>query len=193
MAAIDKTYIKTYEQYLRVVAWCNTQEVFDYGKIKINISDYIYPYVESDFDGVTERVLWNTPTYIDVYLAKNCNIDFIQDRLHEQYDYERLLKIEVSNINPKTNHHYKIEGHIPNKICGCIEIIDHEYYYEDEFKEWLTYNDPHYTSSSCCMLDCDKRKLVRMINHWDLKKDTEFIIYDIKKNKEWKIKVKLNH
>lgn len=30
-------------------------------------------------------VLWNTPTYVDIWLIRNCPFDFIQNRLKEQY------------------------------------------------------------------------------------------------------------
>lgn len=38
-----------------------------------------------DPENYFEIVLWNTPTYIDVFLIRNCPFDFIQERLREQY------------------------------------------------------------------------------------------------------------
>ena len=32
-----------------------------------------------------EIVLWNTPTYVDIWLIRNCPFEYVQDRLKEQY------------------------------------------------------------------------------------------------------------
>lgn len=97
MAVIDKTYIKTYNQYKEVCNWCKDVVVtFDINKnIKFKPSDFIYEYTEDDFKNLPENgelVLWNTPCYMDKWLIRNCPIDFIQNRLKEQYgdDYDDI-------------------------------------------------------------------------------------------------------
>ena len=109
MAAIDKTYIKTYNQYKEVCDWCKDIVVtFDINKnIKFKPSDFIYKYTEDDFKNLPENgelVLWNTPSYMDKWLIRNCPIDFIQKRLKEQYgdDYD-----DIKNGNCET---YKRNG-----------------------------------------------------------------------------------
>lgn len=92
MAGIDKTYIKTYNQYKEVCDWCkNIVVTFDDTFVK-NVSfkpfDFIRKYTEDDFNKLPENgelVLWNTPHYMDKWLIRNCPIDFIQKRLKEQY------------------------------------------------------------------------------------------------------------
>lgn len=97
MAVIDKTYIKTYNQYKEVCDWCKDVVVtFDINKnIKFKPSEFIYEYTEDDFKNLPENaelVLWNTPSYMDKWLIRNCPIDFIQKRLKEQYgdDYDDI-------------------------------------------------------------------------------------------------------
>lgn len=99
MAAIDKTYVKTYNQYKEVYDWCKDIVVtFDDTFVK-NVSfkpfDFISEYTEDNFNQLPENgelVLWNTPYYIDNWLIRNCPIDFIQKRLKEQYgeDYDNI-------------------------------------------------------------------------------------------------------
>ena len=97
MAGIDKTYIKTYNQYKEVCDWCKDIVVTFNNTIVKNVSfkpfDFIYKYTEDDFNRLPENgelVLWNTPWYMDKWLIKNCPINFIQSRLKEQYgsDYD---------------------------------------------------------------------------------------------------------
>ncbi len=95
MAAIDKTYIKTYNQYKEVYDWCKDIVVTFNSKISFKPSDFIWEYTEDDFNQLPENgelVLWNTPYYMDRWLIRNCPIDFIQKRLKEQYgnDYEDI-------------------------------------------------------------------------------------------------------
>jgi hypothetical protein len=97
MAAIDKTYIKTYNQYKKVCDWCkDIVVIFDINKkISFKPSDFINEYTEDDFNKLPkngELVLWNTPFYMDKWLIRNCPINFIQKRLKEQYgdDYDDI-------------------------------------------------------------------------------------------------------
>ena len=95
MAAIDKTYIKTYNQYKEVYDWCKDIVVTFKNKISFKPSDFICEYTEDDFNQLPENseiVLWNTPYYMDKWLIRNCPIDFIQKRLKEQYgnDYDDI-------------------------------------------------------------------------------------------------------
>lgn len=99
MAGIDKTYISSYEDYRKVINWCKDKSFkLKNGKI-IKPSDFIYypditreewnewkeEYNKKYPNYKFELVLWNTPTYLDVWLIRNCPIDFIQERLKEQY------------------------------------------------------------------------------------------------------------
>lgn len=95
MAAIDKTYIKTYNQYKEVYDWCKDIIVTFNDKISFKPFDFICKYTEDDFNQLPENgelVLWNTPYYMDRWLIRNCPIDFIQKRLKEQYgnDYDDI-------------------------------------------------------------------------------------------------------
>ena len=83
MAAIDKTYVTSKEQYYEVKEWakgriitkkreliprtlCSRQLVTKISNIYLN--DYILDYTEEEIDSVFsqggELVLWNTPTFV---------------------------------------------------------------------------------------------------------------------------------
>ncbi len=87
MAAIDKTYLKTWEQYQQLKDWCTSigTTVDDYGN-KIRPLNFLWGYWKpEDFEKGREIPVWNTPEYFDVWLIRNCPLDFIQDTLKEQY------------------------------------------------------------------------------------------------------------
>ena len=88
MAAIDKTYLDSWEQYQQLKDWCSSigTTMDDYGN-KIRPIDFLWNYWKpEDFKKGHGVPVWNTPEYFDVWLIRNCPLDFIQDNLKEQYD-----------------------------------------------------------------------------------------------------------
>lgn len=109
MAGIDKTWFRTWDQYKEVHDWAESvgRVTDEYGNTfrpldfmyDWTVESYHKAYIEqikyfkkksdvSDPEKYIEFILWNTPTYFDVWLIRNCPIDFIQDRLREQYEGE---------------------------------------------------------------------------------------------------------
>ena len=91
MAAIDKTYLKTWNEYTTLYLWCkDAGEVTDDWGNKFRPLDYLRDYsyaewMEYSKNETEEVVVWNTPKYLDIYLIRYCPLDFIQARLKEQY------------------------------------------------------------------------------------------------------------
>ena len=84
-------------------------------------------------------VLWNTPTWLDIWLIRNCPIEFIQDRLKYQYgeEYEQIKNGTSAYDTYKRNglgknFHYKVIRKPNWKPC-------YNFYYTDHFN-----NDKHY-------------------------------------------------
>lgn len=205
MAGIDKTYIKSWEEFVAVRDWCksvgtvtdqfgNTFTPYDWIPRHYEYDDegnetgereWTQEYVENWLNEVrTHNIeyycnekylaqhneiwdtnltieeykqhlidtvdipLWNTPTFFDIFLIKNCDIPFIVNRLHEQYsDYD-----EIRN-GTSVYDTFKREGsdkftmtwrgaHISSKwtrwyidIIGChYSQDDSKWYYFDECK-----------------------------------------------------------
>lgn len=129
MAAIDKTYYTTEKQYNKAYKrasdhWC-LSVIYSYQPAK----DWV------------ERVLWNTSPEFDRYLARNCNIKFIQDRLKEQYWYLPTWRVLVK-------YH---DWSFPEVIKEVILNQDiHGFDYIEALKE-ISYLDPDIN----CILDDD--------------------------------------
>lgn len=99
MAGIDKTYISNWSTFKEIRDWAENQSFTLKNGEKINLIDYFYypDLTEEEFNKYKEDynkiypeyeyeiVLWNTPTYVDIWLIRNCPFEIIQDRLKEQY------------------------------------------------------------------------------------------------------------
>lgn len=99
MAAIDKTYVSDWNTFKEIRDWAKNQSFTLKNGEKINLINYFYypDLTEEEFNQYKseyekenpkceyEIVLWNTPTYVDIWLIRNCPFEFIQDRLKEQY------------------------------------------------------------------------------------------------------------
>lgn len=109
MSCIDKTYVSSWEEWKELKDWVwdkkielkngltcyprNCMYYPDYDEKQVNewlenvrqsnMKMYGYTY-----DVAVERSeipFWNTPTYVDIWLIKNCPIEWVQDRLKYQY------------------------------------------------------------------------------------------------------------
>lgn len=97
MAAIDKTYISDWETFDEIRNWALKQRIPLKDGTSVSLRDYMYcpDLTKEEWDENVELckdrgekyyvVLWNTPTFVDVWLIKNCPFEYIQDTLKEQY------------------------------------------------------------------------------------------------------------
>ena len=98
MAAIDKTYL-FYDQYLELVEWCKERGYVEYlDGTKESLEEYLcYDLSKECFfdnDGNKRQFpVWNTPSHFDYWLARNCQLPYIQH--YSQSDY---------HIQPATAH-----------------------------------------------------------------------------------------
>lgn len=99
MAAIDKIYVNTYEQYSLFKEWCEKQPLLHdkYGKA-VKLSNYVFKY-DKTFNGGPIAIF---PYYLDAYIIRNCPLDFIQKELMVNYGYwpqERIKEYYADVIN----------------------------------------------------------------------------------------------
>lgn len=139
MAGIDKTYISDYQQFTQVRDWCKDKKVELKNGLVYNAIDFLmYPdMTEDEFNSWKDELiqrhiktynesreeaekyfeipLWNTPTYFDIWLIRNCPIDFIQERLKYQYgaEYNQIKNYRSEHDTYQRNglgknFHYKV-------------------------------------------------------------------------------------
>jgi hypothetical protein len=148
VAGIDKTYVTCWEDYVEVKDWALQVGVVrdDFGNVFSPI-DWLPEYEETNFTGRRELVLWNTPTYFDVWLIRYCPIDFIQGRLKQQYGSSYIeIKERRSEydhyVRPAASSHFKILplGSFPRirqkDLRLDVQVEDIDWMYSDETGEW---------------------------------------------------------
>lgn len=93
MAAIDKIYVNTWEQYIEFKTWCEKQpKLLDKYGNSTSLIRYVYKYSSKDnFNG--GKPVFQGPYYADAYLIRYCPFDFIQKELMINYGYWSQEKI----------------------------------------------------------------------------------------------------
>lgn len=193
MAAIDKTYFRTWNQYREVCDWADDigKVTDDYGNT-FRPADFIFPWTEEDYkisyleqinhDLEPRFVLWNTPVYFDVWLIRNCPIELIQIRLHEQYsDYDDIKDHTSIYDKPRHagSHKFKIQKvydikYKNKKSRWWIQIVSEPegtmYFYNEHTNMWYDICECKDITSNVAIFSghMSKRKLARLIRHWDL-------------------------
>ena len=151
---------------------------------------------EPNPEGAGELVLWNTPTYFDIWLIRNCPIDFIQDRLKQQYasDYDEIKErrsVYDNYVKPAAGSHFKIalsglggkvEASFPRvraKWYHFQVLNSSDWYYSDETKEWHHWLEcREWNTNTADIRGClTKRKLKRIILKWGFPAGTILRVY----------------
>ena len=198
MAAIDKTYTSSWEEYQSLVEWCRDKSFTLKNGDVIRPSRYIYEWDKECFDGEKSLPVWNTPTYLDIWLIRNCPLKFIQDRLKEQYG-GGWSKEAFTDHNDEDMYHQILYYRSPYDVWRgkgshkfTIKYVANEKIKDDDLHWWVDvltsgwwYNDKHnmwYHNDEALPISCNlanfkgnisKRKLARLIKRWDLPKGTQ--------------------
>lgn len=198
MAGIDKTYTRSWEEYQSLVKWCNGKSFTLKNGDVIRPSRYIYEWDKENFDGEKSLPVWNTPTYLDIWLIRNCPLKFIQDRLKEQYG-GGWSKEAFTYHNDEDMYHQILHYRSPYDVFRCkgshkfsIEYKRNEKFKDDDLVWWVDvltwgwwYNEKHnmwYHDDEALPIgsshahfkgNISKRKLARLIKRWDLPKGTQ--------------------
>ena len=207
MAAIDKTYLKLWSQYKSLRDWCaSVGEVTDDWGNKFHPLDYLRDYsyaewLEYSKNETAEVVVWNTPKYLDIYLIRYCPLDFIQDRLKEQYGegwsknafcetqntYDDILNrtssYDTYQRNGTKNPKFKWDLFQPMKgvenLVWWVRMDEYEWSYDEVANHWWPSDEVYHSKSEWISNiatingKLTKRKLARILRKWNLPKGTK--------------------
>lgn len=179
MAAIDKTYVDSWEEYKEIRDWAiKTNVIYPNGDIGSKMINWVYfPYLtEGDFKEDKEYVLWNTSEIVDMFLYKHCPFELVQERLKEQYSNLSYLDREPINEHEVGNH-FIIPKKFINRIVYwqwyCIAVKYNERYwgYNTETDQWVSTNElGKFHQYYLYIKLTSKKALARQIRKWNLPK-----------------------
>ena len=179
MAAIDKTYVSSWEEYKEIRDWAiKTNVIYPNGDIGSKMINWFYfPYLtEGDFKEDKEYILWNTSEIVDMFLYKHCPFELVQERLKEQYSDLSYLDREPINEHEVGNH-FIIPKKFINRIVYwqwyCIAVKYNERYwgYNAETDQWVSTNElGKFHQYYLYIKLTSKKALARQIRKWNLPK-----------------------
>lgn len=197
-----RSYNKIWEDWLEKYPddnFAKSQIVNTYDEWKDKVNSYRY-----------ECFLWNTPTFFDLYLIKNCPVEFIQERLKEQYaadfiesvlqgtsEYDTFNRDKIALKTP----HFKLPNEfnrMKNEKVYIIDIHHPEYGYcvykfaEDKWHFDIECNQEVMYNNDICYIygRLTEKNLKRIIKNWKLPKDTVITIDALRSNRRIEIKLK---
>ena len=206
MAGIDKTYVKTWDEYKDVLDWCDSVGIVtdDYGN-KMHPSKWLYHnnLTKEDFNGnEKDFVLWNTGYLEDIYLIRHCPCKIVQERLHKVYDdeyindvlnhnteYDKFVR-PIGDKNPKFKIIWKEKPHKKLNYGWCVDMYgsngsiyssDVPACYLEDWDKWIFKNDTFYCSRGIGNYILrgylTPRKIYRKLRKWNLPKGTKLKFY----------------
>lgn len=115
MAAIDKTYVHDYDTWKELYDYAG--EVAPFG-VKGFLRNFCYgPYTKEEFPSEYGVVLWNTPMYVDVWLAENCKHEVVVETLKYQYGVEDYEEMASGEYTRKRN--LEKESYYKKRFANC--------------------------------------------------------------------------
>lgn len=160
MAAIDKLYVKSYEQFIKFKEWCEKQPPIKdkYGKDCTLIS-YLFSWCTEDWwQDKESSPIFQAPCFIDAYIIRNCPLDFIQESIKWNYgdSYKKILNNELytsPSIDCEYGKHFTIlqrptYGNVNRPYRGTwrVDVMGYDLWYNHNFdifksKEYGTWDN----------------------------------------------------
>lgn len=192
MAAIDKTYVSSYEDWKEIIDWAKKTVFTCPNGIKFHVIDWCYTYSDSTEDDIRDCLnnhktipVMNTPQALDYFLIKYCPIKVVQDRLREVYNSDFIdsvlkgISIYDTFVKPNFGKHYKFIKKPKlyyNSICYYVDVtipkeISLYPSYNMEYNIWLMDNELGYATThngSFCFRVKSLKSLIRTFRKWKL-------------------------
>ncbi len=189
MAAIDKTYTKSWEEYKEYQDWAIGKSFTCPNGDIVRPITYLRNLKEEDFDGEKYIPIMNTSYAVDYFLIKYCPIQFIRERMKEVYSqdyvddilngvsawdtfskegrYGTRFKITKYPKYERSNRPYK-------KPCWFIQLKNSFISYDEGSNRWIwdyELSEPKGWTSNTAEIKTIKA-LKRCIRKWKLPKGT---------------------
>ena len=125
MAAIDKIYVNSYQEFKKFEEWCLKQPKLKdkYGK-EVSITSYLFYGWDNPKYWPGNHPIFSAPYYVDAYIIRNCPLDYIQKELMINYGHKTQEDI---------NEMYQT---VLNRTKEDQELIDNDNYPNKPISYW---------------------------------------------------------
>lgn len=117
MAAIDKIYLHSYDEYIQFRDWLTKQPKLKdkYGK-EVSLMRYFFDWwddkdcwLNEDGNDVSHPI-YSAPWYVDAYIIKNCPLPFVQKAIRINYGYinQYIIDAWYDTVKHRTEEEQKI-------------------------------------------------------------------------------------
>lgn len=214
MAAIDKTYCKTWEEYQEVRDWCKGNEFTCPNGIKVKPIENLYSWSKEDFGGDKELPILNTSQTTDYFLIKYCPAKVVQDRMCEVYGKEYVEGIKNGNneydsfaypevgskvkMTKDSNFHNRKpfpfystrKNRLVTVLTAEVEYQGETIWYNEDIGRFLLPYELGECTSSCAHLNQRSIKaIMRRIKKWKLPKGATVTVCGRYVGEDWKFKI----
>jgi len=196
MAAIDKTYTSSWEEYQEVVNWAKEHNFTCPNGMVIEPIKRVYKWDKEDFrDPERKLPILNTSHTLDYFLIKYCPLRVVQDRMKEIYgiDEYNAIKTGISwfdtFVRPEAGTKVKMiqdskyRNRKPFSAYSSLHnrkyvrvLVDVRYnseslWYNEDYDTFLFPYELGIATCSCAVPKCKSIKaIIRKIRKWNLPK-----------------------
>lgn len=214
MAAIDKTYTNSWEEYQKLKEWAKDKIYTCPNGAVVNLNHFIYPWNKEDFKG-DELPVMNTSYSADYFFIKYCPLDFVNKRMEYVYGEEYIERVKNGtsefDIPIKKGKHvkqvfcyyswshkfnnFRKQTRRPYNFTVSCGIDSYYMGYDETDDKWLVIGHEFVSSnhgfSSVAHLKCKTIKaVIRKLRKWNFPIGTVVLIYGKYVGEEWKFVVK---
>lgn len=210
MAAIDKTYTNSWEEYQKLKEWIKDKIYTCPNGAVVNLNHFIYPWNKEDFKG-DKLPIMNTSYSADYFFIKYCPLDFVKERMECVYGKEYIEKVKngtskfdtpikkgkyVKQVfcsgswSQKFNNFLKQTRRPYNFTVSC-EIESYFMWYDEIDDKWLAagyeFNSSNHGLSSVALLKCKTIKaVIRKLRKWYFPIGTVILVKGNYIGEKWK-------
>lgn len=214
MAAIDKTYTSSWEEYQEVMKWVKENKFTCPNGMIIDPLNYCYLWKEEDFKDQKELPIMNTSFSLDYFLIRECPLELVQKRMRYVYDSEEFQNIKdgvsrydtfirptpgkklrmikdskFHNRKPYSFYNSRVNKKI-TRVSISVYLGEKSLWYNEDYDYFLLEDELGIIQSSGVTLRCRSLKaILRRIKKWKLPKGCEVRVCGRYVGEEWIYKV----
>lgn len=191
MSYLDKIYTKSYQDYQDLQKWVKDRVFTTPRGIKVVPQEFLIPLEPETFQSGMEFPIMFSPSYLDVYLYKNCPLQLVQDYLRRVYNNVKELEkaSTILDYEPCTKVRVVKKGQFNNVrelryIRMSVKSPEHtedsrSLFYNEDHDFWILPDEYDVWTTSVPKTEISIRAIIRkIVKKWKLPKRVTITVSD---------------